>query len=197
MRTTMTSRPARWAVLAATGALAIATLSGCTGPAGSSGPDGSNGGGSSDAGTDGGNSGQGGDTGTISVTFTSGPHSGTYEGAGSLKCGHGDFVPDGWWIVFASQAEEESADEVNIANFWHAPDSEVDNPDSPYPGEKALFDLWLGNPYLDGAKFQVGSETGGSVALDGADGNTVTFSGTTAEGEAFSVVAKCPVVKTS
>lgn len=170
------------------GLLAVASMTGCAGPGG---------GGSGDPGDSGSPAGgESGDIGTVEVTFTAGEHAGVYAGEGSLKCGHGDFVPDGWWIVFASKAEEDKADEVNIVNFWEAPDAEVDNPDSPYPGDKYVFDLWLGNPFLDGAKFNVNAEEGGSVGVDRAEGDTVTFSGETAAGEAFSVVAKCPTIKT-
>jgi hypothetical protein len=174
----------RWTALAAGGALALAGLTGCAGPTGG------------DPGAPGGGGDQGEDVGTVTVTFSSGEHAGSYEGSGSLKCSHGAFVPDGWWIVFASSAEEESPEVVNIINFWQAPDAEVDNPDSPYPGETGLLNVWLGNPYIDGAKFDVGVDAGGSVAVDGADGNTVTFSGTTAAGESFSIVAACPRVTT-
>lgn len=178
----------RWAATMAGGVLAVASLAGCAGPAGG------------EQGAPGGEPGQPGgeasDTGTVTVTFDAGEHAGVYEGEGSLKCSHGDFVPDNWWIVFASSADEPSAQEVNIVNFWQVPEAEVDNPDSPYRGDQYLFDLWLGNPLLDGAKFSVSAADGGTVALDGADGNTVTFSGETVHGEPFSVVAACSRIKT-
>lgn len=135
------------------------------------------------------------DQGSVTLTLTGGEHAGEYTGTGSLKCGYGDFIPDSWWVVFAGDADD--AQHVNIANFWLADDAHVDDEESPYQGVEFTADAWLGNPYLDGAKFAANAEDGGSLEVAEAAGNHVTFTGTWSDGTGYTLVAECPRVKTS
>lgn len=179
-------RSAQWTALAAGATLALA-LAGCSAPAADTGA----------AGDQGSDAGSADDQGTVTVTFASGEHQGEHSGSGTLKCGHGDFVPDGWWIVFSADFTDSQPEDPTLVNIWHAPADQVDNPESPYPGEQFLANLGLGNIFDGtGAKYDVGGDDGGSLRVDGAEGNSVSFSGETSDNVAFTVVADCSVITT-
>jgi hypothetical protein len=131
------------------------------------------------------------DSGSVTLTITSGAHAGSYSGSGSLKCNYEGFIPGSWWVTFASEDEEEDPGEVTLANLWVADSAHVDDEESPYPGDSFIADLWLGNPFLDGAKFNGSDEAGGELRVVSAAGNDVSFAGTTPEGDAFTFDAMC------
>jgi len=129
--------------------------------------------------------------GTVTLSIASGSNAGSYSGHGSLKCDYEGFIPGSWWVNFASDSEEDDPATVSLASLWLADPAHVDDEDSPYPGDPFLVTLWLGNPYLDGAKFTGDADSGGSLRLVTASGRSLSFAGSTSEGVDFTLDAEC------